>query len=420
MAAIAAAALLGGGSSARAMTEAPETGWVYDISAAPNTPDSRGFISTPHLPFLPGPTATPPAGPYTALETLFAFDAVSPAGLLSVAGGTAAVTVPHLLSGGLVDRSGSIYVVRDLEIVDRLTSNTAFDFGYDFDLGRRFGPTDVRANPAYAGLFSSAADWNGSGLGESGFYAGTSVGLGEGFSANLGASEFGPDRTSLLQPLLPYPSGAAAAGVGFDQREAETALAGVDWKFAPWGGVGLTAAHNAARAGFLGGPAALAGPSLAKSQTNTLGASGRMAFGSGWITSFSYNQGVTQLDLRPTGNLLPAEALRNRSYGLAVAKHGLFGDDTLGLAVSRPLELAPNSVDLGIAATADPFDGFIAANTRPILGGETPETDLEMGYVTTFMDGALALQANAGYQMNAAGQTGNNGVTVLSRAKINF
>ena len=32
----------------------------------------------------------------------------------------------------------------------------------------------------------------------------------------------------------------------------------------------------------------------------------------------------------------------------------------------------------------------------------------------------LALQANAGYQMNAQGQPGTNGVTVLSRAKINF
>ncbi|MGH6876638.1 MAG: hypothetical protein ACREHV_04580 [Rhizomicrobium sp.] len=418
MAAIVAAALFGGGSLTRAMTAAPESSWVYDGSAAPDTPDRSGFISTPDLPFLVGSPGVPLADPYAALDTPFAFDAVSPAGLLSMSGSAAALTVPHMLSGGLVDRSGSSYTVRDLEIVDRLTSNTAFDFGYDFDLGRRFDATDVRANPAYDGLFPSPSDWNASGFGQSGFYAGTSLGLGDGFSAKLGASEFGPDRTPLLQPLLPYPAGATTAGVGFDQREAETALAGVDWNFAPWGGVGLTAAHNEARTGFLGGT--VAGLSLAKSQTNTLGASGRIAFGSGWITSFSYNQGVTQLDLRPTGNLLPTEALRNRSYGLAIAKHGLFGDDMLGLAVSRPLDLGPNSVYLGGAPTADPFDGFISANTRPIMGGETPETDLEMGYVTTFMDGALALQANAGYQMNAAGQTGNNGVTVLSRAKINF
>ncbi len=54
------------------------------------------------------------------------------------------------------------------------------------------------------------------------------------------------------------------------------------------------------------------------------------------------------------------------------------------------------------------------------LASATPETDVELGYITTFFDGALALQANAGYQMNFAGQSGTNALTVLSRAKINF
>ncbi|HEX4078183.1 MAG TPA: hypothetical protein VHX61_04825 [Rhizomicrobium sp.] len=418
MAAIVAAALFGGGSLARAMTEAPASGWIYQPFAAPDARDGRRFISAPDLPFLMGSSGAPLAAPYAPPDAPFAGSGSSPAGLLSISGVTTAITVPHLLSGGLIDRDGPIYTVRDLELVDRLTGNVAIDLGYDFDLGRRFDPTDVRANPAYAGLFLSPSDWNLSGFGESGFYAGTSLGLGGGVSLNLGGSESGADRTSLLPQLLPYP-GAATAGVGFDQREAETALAGVDWKFAPWGAVGLTAARNAAQTGFLGGSASVAG--LEKSQTNALGASGRIAFGSGWITSFTYNQGVTQLDLRPVGNLAAAQSLQSRSYGLAIAKHGLFGDDALGIAVSRPVDLGVNGVSLAGAATADPFDGFIAANTRPILGGATtPETDLGMGYVTTFLDGALALQANAGYQMNAEGQSGNNGVTVLSRAKINF
>jgi len=36
------------------------------------------------------------------------------------------------------------------------------------------------------------------------------------------------------------------------------------------------------------------------------------------------------------------------------------------------------------------------------------------------MNGALSLQANAGYQSNVAGQNGLNGVTLLSRANIRF
>ena len=416
MAAIAAAALFGGGQLARAMTDASGSGWIYQPLAASDKLDGRGLMSAPNLPFHAGSSGAPLATPYAPLDAPFAVTASSPAGFLSISGDTG-VTVPHLLSGGLVDRNGPIYLVRDLELVDRLTGNVAFDLGYDFDLGRRFDPTDVRANPAYAGLFSSLSDWNLSGFGESGFYAGTQLGLGGGVSLTLGGSESGADRSSLLPQILPYP-GAATAEAGFDQREAETALAGVDWKFAPWGGVGLTAARNAAQTGFLGGSASVAG--LEKAQTSTLGASGRIAFGSGWITSFTYNQGVTQLDLKPVGSLASTQALQSRSYGLAVAKHGLFGDDALGIAVSRPVDLGANGVSLAGAPTADPFDGFIAANTRPILGGTTPETDLGLGYVTTFLDGALALQANAGYQMNAAGQSGNNGVTVLSRAKINF
>jgi hypothetical protein len=55
-----------------------------------------------------------------------------------------------------------------------------------------------------------------------------------------------------------------------------------------------------------------------------------------------------------------------------------------------------------------------------MLAGTTPETDIEVGYVTTFLDGSLALQANASYQMNFAGQTGTNAVSLLSRARIKF
>ena len=40
--------------------------------------------------------------------------------------------------------------------------------------------------------------------------------------------------------------------------------------------------------------------------------------------------------------------------------------------------------------------------------------------MTTFLDGTLALQANAAYQVNAAGTRGQNAVTGVARAKLNF
>ena len=54
------------------------------------------------------------------------------------------------------------------------------------------------------------------------------------------------------------------------------------------------------------------------------------------------------------------------------------------------------------------------------LRPQAPETDIQLGYVTNFLDGALALQANASYQMNYQGQTGATAVSLLSRAKIKF
>jgi hypothetical protein len=45
---------------------------------------------------------------------------------------------------------------------------------------------------------------------------------------------------------------------------------------------------------------------------------------------------------------------------------------------------------------------------------------VELGYVTTFLDGSIALQANAAYQVNPAGAKGQTAVTGVARAKLNF
>ncbi|HEY3776571.1 MAG TPA: hypothetical protein VGL35_00790 [Rhizomicrobium sp.] len=403
LAALLAAALLGSGQFARAITAAPSPAWVYAPSGSVETGNS-GAITTPDLPFLVGAPTDPRA-------SHFAFAGAGTLGHISMSADAISLAVPPL-AGAPAREAG---MLRDFRIADTVSDALSFHFGYDFDQGRRFDATDVRGNPAFAGLFVSPADFNATGFGETGVSAGASLGLGEGVSLNLAGALSGPDRPSLLPPLS-YPAGADAA---FDRNGTQSVLAGVDWKFAPWGGVALTASHQTAQVGFVGSAASLDALSLARSATNAVGATGRVALGGGWVTSFSYNQGVKQLDLRPAGNLLASNALRSRSYGIAVAKHGLFGDDSLGLAVSRPLDPEAN-IDLVGTSAADPFDGFIASNTHPILAGQASETDLQLGYVTNFMDGAFALQANAGYQVNAAGQTGNNGVTVLSRAKINF
>lgn len=378
MAAALAATLLWGGSVARAAMASSNSGWFYTTPGG----DAEGLSAAPDL--ISG----------TALES--------------------APSVAHLVFG-----SASPW--GPVRLVDRLTSNVAFEFGYDADFGAPFALDGIGANPAGSGLFPFASTVNSpyAAFDDREMYVSTTIGVGDGLSFSLGDLMLNPDQSALVAPL-PYAAQSPATSLALDPREANTVLAGANWKFAPWGGIGLVASHGVEHNNFLAAAPA-GGLSIAKSASASgLGLSSRIGLGGGWVTTFSYNEAVTQLDLRPGGNALASVALHSRSYGLAIAKHGLFGDDSIGLAVSRPLELASSGIDLGVAAIADPFDGLMAEAARPILSGEAPQTDLELGYVTTFMDGALALQANAGYQMNVAGQSGNNGVAVLSRAKINF
>ena len=149
-----------------------------------------------------------------------------------------------------------------------------------------------------------------------------------------------------------------------------------------------------------------------KIDTQALEMTAHMRFGNGWVTTASYSQGLSQLDQRSQ-----APAIDTHSYSIAIAKHGLFGEDALGFSFSRPtLGLLDNGFN-AVSASGDLPPLFIANDRFP---NQTQETDLQLGYVTSFLDGALALQANAAYQMNYQGQTGATSVSLLSRAKIKF
>ena len=105
---------------------------------------------------------------------------------------------------------------------------------------------------------------------------------------------------------------------------------------------------------------------------------------------------------------------------MAIAKHDVFGGNSIGAAVIRPIQLFSSE------APFQPSDGFnsdtnmIFAHGRNSFLGQSSETDLDVGYVTSFFNGALALQANVGYRINLAGQSGTNSLSVISRAKFNF
>lgn len=302
--------------------------------------------------------------------------------------------------------SASLLRGRDFEAAMPLARNLVAEFG-----SRSGNAFDLSTG----GLFASPAEWEPFSQTGREMHAQAALPLGGGLALNFGESVGESD--TLLPAYGPAWMQTPLAGGDRARGFAESSFAGLSWSATPWASLGLVARQENAQA-----PIVQSGFSPARVSAQTLGMSAKVALGKGWVTSFTYKQGTAQLDLRPAGSLLAGDnAQRSRSYGVAIAKHGLFDDDdALGLEVSRPELSSLGGVSLGDTETVDPFDGFISSATRPIMSGNTQETDLQLGYVTTFLDGSLALQANAGYQMNTSGQPGNNGVAVLSRAKINF
>lgn len=228
--------------------------------------------------------------------------------------------------------------------------------------------------------------------------ASTNIALSKNLNLHVGGSLLAASSNEPALPVISYLS--ASAQQALSQSGGNTANASLDWSFQKLGfGVGIGGSISDANSSFL------AGSGFSNATSRIVGVSAH--FGSGWVTTVSYGEGVAQLNLRP-GSLLADDTVKTQTYGFGVAKHGLFGDnDLLGVAVSRPVQLFGGNFS------------FANSGDRSLIG-PAPETDISLGYVTTFFNGALALQANAAWQMNLQGQKDTNSLAVLSRAKFNF
>lgn len=356
-----------------------------------------------------------PASPWTAYEP-FAVSGVSAFGPFAASGYATNGDAPLFLSGGTQAVDRNRHDVRDLQLTAALSDSFTLNIAHNLDLQGRFDAFDLQSDGAFDGLFlnSTAAGVPYSAFGSHSDFVGATVALASDLHVNFGEATFGSPRNSFGAPVFSYLTQGLQSSL--DQRTGRSAIAGVSWNFAPWGGVGLSASNTTQRSIFPGVNNALAMSD--GSTTNAMGLSAHVGFGAGWVTTVSYSEGISQLDLRASSLASSADTQHSRGYGIAIAKHGLFANnDSLGLAVSRPIPF--NSGGLGLTGLGD-LGNILTDNAHISLATRSPETDFEMGYVTTFFDGALALQANAAWQQNLAGQPGVNSLAVLSRAKINF
>ncbi len=295
-----------------------------------------------------------------------------------------------------------------------LLDDLSLDFGTGAGVAPRFDSYSTRTGSADDGLFFSAAavDLPYVSLADGGSFASANLALPGGLRLTLGEASLAPGLGAYSTSASATVARMGGAPLPYDLRSANSLLAGVSWNFAPWGGIGLTGSQTSEHNGLLGNFST----DVRAADTAALDVSARVELGGGWMTTASFADAITKLDLKP--GLGAPDDLRTRSYGLAVAKRGLFGNDAMGIAITRP---APGSAEDGQFALVPEVDAspqLFAGNH--LLDSQAPETDFEVGYVTTFLDGSVALQTNAAYQVNFAGQSGTNAVSLLSRAKIKF
>ncbi len=275
------------------------------------------------------------------------------------------------------------------------------------DLRTELSGYDFRSGPSLEGMLLAAAPATSpvAVLGRNESFVNATIALASDLHIHMGAIAVRPDLAA-LPPVSSVDQLQLSRAANLD--DSRTILAGADWDIASWGGLGI-AASQTQQTGF-GWPAALEFQG-AKAVT-AFGVSVHLNFGDGWITTFTYDEGRTQLDLRPNALSVANEAKNGSGFDVAISKTGLFGEDALGLALIRPMP--PNANGL---APGGNYSGLLGSQIS--LSSATPETDFQLDYETSF-NGNITLQANAGYQTNVAGQNGARAISVLSRAKINF
>ena len=280
-----------------------------------------------------------------------------------------------------------------------LSPTLALDSAYRGDLSARFTSFDRTAQPMLGNGASFLA------LANAGRYGGLTYVPSADLKLRLGVSAWNGrlDNVSFDVP--------AATGMPFaiDRSSVTTVMAGLSWKPAEWMSLGLNAVSSYRRNTPLA--YGVASPLGQSSRTQGVELSASFKLAKDRVTTTHFALGFTQLNQRSGA---AGTSFDGKAYSITVAKQGVFGDDALGFTLSRP---APGMISS--------FTAFSAASELPPImlaaGKNTaPETDLQIGYVTSFLNGRLALQTNAGYQMNAQGQSGASAVSVLSRAKINF
>lgn len=230
-----------------------------------------------------------------------------------------------------------------------LSPTLTLDFGRNINVVSQFSAMDPATT---SGLLGSISPVSAATLADGGNYSAVTWMGDNNFNFRTGFAFRAPDLNAPTRGsfLVNGPAGTSV-----------NALMGtLNWNFADWGGANVTAVTAREDASFTGSTA-----------NKAVGVSAYLGLGEGWVGSISYSE--SQLDLKPIAAL--PQSIVSSSYGLGIAKRGLFGDDTLGFSLFRP---APGQ---GTAAMIDAIGSAnipsLAIHNRVLSA--PPDADLEVG-----------------------------------------
>jgi subtilisin family serine protease len=347
----------------------------------------------------------------------------TPLGVVSASGYAVQTTTPALMAGEYTATDRNRHDLRDFSMSLNVMPGMSVQMGYNMMTAGKLNSYDAVGSRAYDGLFFSAAAVNSPyvALTDGGNYIGTTMDLSDTVHVQFGASSLTPYTPEFEVSAHPIIEQMFGQDHMYDRRRAEGSVAGLTWDFAKWGGLGVTVSQTDEHNGLLGGFTSGALSISRMAQTTAAGFNARVGFGDGWVSTASYSEGLTRVNLQTDGLVDGIDTLHSRSYGIALAKNQVFGDnDSMGIALTRPIHVYQGGLHLTAATGYDQQGNITISSEHVSLSSSTPETDLETGYVSTYLNGALSLQANAAYQMNVDGRSGTNAVTVLSRVRFNF
>jgi subtilisin family serine protease len=314
--------------------------------------------------------------------------------------------------------------VTDMVVTARLTDNSTVSFGHNADLAGHVNKLDLSADHQFTGLFMQASALNSPylGLSSGGNFMAGSITSGDDLTFSFGhARTSNTNEVRYFQDVMADDNVLASLTQGNDhQRSAQNTVVGMNWNYASWGSLGVTAAYTEEDNGLLGSSEQGALAMTSTAATTSIGVSTRLDLGDRWTASASFSTGSTSASPMGAGLVQAYSDIESQAYGLAVSKTGVFSDDdSIGFAVSRPLHITGGTARIHASTGVTEDRNIIYTDETVALTSATPETDFEAGYTAKLSDNT-SLQTNIIYQQNVNGDASSDAVAGLVTLKTKW